>query len=242
MKAWLIAGLLVGCAQTGQDMIEVPLQLAGTAVEGPIASAGGAITLETAELAFGPLHLCAGSTAGELCDTARLEWLDSAVVNLLDDAPQNVGALNGTSGAVRSWMYDLGISSQYTDDNPFVLDAAQALDATSIALTGTIEIDGSAVPFSLQLPVAQTGDTELGVPVVRKSTSETFERAVTQGDQLQIRFDIAAWLTNTDFRQACMPTGCADGFDFDANSQPMRALRNALLSGARPQFTWEKSP
>jgi hypothetical protein len=231
--------LLCGCAETGQERIEVPLRLAGTALDGPVTSAGGTITVERAELAFGPLYLCAGTTAGELCETARLEWLDTVVVDLLDDSPIDVGELTGVSGSVRSWMYDLGISSQLTQDDPFVLDAAQALDGASIHVVGVAEVEGVQHAFDMQLPIAQTDDTELGVPVVRKSNSETFVRDVVAGDQLTIRFDVAAWLARIDFRQTCAAADCTDGLNLQADSQPYRAMRNALLSGVRPQFTWE---
>ena len=78
------------------------------------------VTIDRADLAFGPLYLCAGATAGDLCDTARFEWLDSAVVDTTLSDPVKVGELSGVTGTVRSWMYDLGLSSQLTREAPFI--------------------------------------------------------------------------------------------------------------------------
>jgi hypothetical protein len=159
------------------------------------------VTIERADLAFGPFYLCAGVTAGDLCDTARLEWLDAVVVDTTVAMPTLAGELSGITGEVRSWMYDLGISSQLTRQEPFVLKAAKELGSVSFVLEGRANIDGIEVPFSASVPIQQTDDTELGVPVVRKSTSESFFRDITPTESgLVVRFDPAAWVRGMDFR------------------------------------------
>ena len=83
----LVCAHLTACAETSQERVQIPLEVTGTAPAGTVLSLGDVpVTLTRADLAFGPLYLCAGTQAGELCETARLEWLDSVVVDALDEA------------------------------------------------------------------------------------------------------------------------------------------------------------
>jgi hypothetical protein len=205
-----------GCAETGQDRIRVALFVAGTGVPDPIVAVGDVlITIDRADLAFGPLYLCAGATAGDLCDTARLEWLDTVVVDTTLSEPATAGELVGITGSVQSWMYDLGISSQLTRPTPFILAAASELGGASFVLEGRAAVDGIELPFSASVPIQQTDDTELGVPVIRKSTTEAFFRDVGNDEAgLVVRFDPGAWVRGIDFRpyatgDACAPAGPA---------------------------------
>jgi hypothetical protein len=230
------------CVDTGQERVAIPLQLAGTASEEPIVAAGGfGVELERAELAFGPLYLCAGALAGDNCETARLEWLDSAVVDLRSDAPVDVGLAEGVSGPVRSGMYDLGIASLLTLPEPLVLPAAESLGDRSLRLAGVATRDAERVPFELELSIQQGADAEIGVSVVRLSDVPGLAHEVTGAERaLIVRFDPGPWLADVDF--AADASADAEVVRFDAESQPARALRAALLSGARPSFEWQGAP
>ena len=273
--------MIVGCAEMPQERVELPLLLKGVDLSAPISAKQDVnVTLDRAELAFGPLYLCAGATAGHLCETARLEWLGSAVVDMTSPEAQRVGALSGVTGSVRSWMYDLGISSQLTQLEPFTLDAARELDNSSLILEGDAQVGEITIPFRAKVSVQQTEMTELGVPVVRKGTSTPFFQEVTGAEEgLMIQFDPSAWVRTLDFStyvrsdtcevdgeplvcrgteelscegaevtssrdcaadgEICLPrTGCASHLEVSPDSQLYRALRNALMSGARPSFQW----
>ncbi|HET8932037.1 MAG TPA: hypothetical protein VFN67_01295 [Polyangiales bacterium] len=274
--------LLSACVDTGQTRVALPLYLAGSDLSAPLTAAGGLeLEIERAELAFGPLYLCAGNTAGELCDTARLEWLDSRVIDLTRSAPALAGELTGVSGTVRSFMYDLGISSQLTRGDPFMLEAAKQLDGASFRVAGSALLNGARVPFSAELAVQQGPGTEQGVPVIRKSVSESFEHDVGPNEAgLLVRFDAASWLSTLELRSyvrdtTCVPDGpslacegsvehscasdgsvatsrdcaalgqtclaaegCTSELHFEESDEAYRALRNALLVGERPTFTW----
>jgi hypothetical protein len=237
--------LFAACAEAGQTAVEVPLYAAGSDVGDafPVAS-GVPVTLARAELAFGPLYLCAGSQAGELCDTARLEWLESTIVDLLDSQARTPGELVGVTGRVRSYMYDLGLTSVLTQANPLVLPAAEELGGVSIVLEGSADVAGVAVPFSAAVPIQQTTETELGAPVIRKRSDETFAHEVTQGEPgLLLEFDPRPLLENVDFAaliaeqgDACA-VGCEAPLRIQPDTQAYRAIRNAAF-GARPRFTW----
>lgn len=209
----MMIALAAACAETGQDQATVQLSLAGTESSGPIEATGNVfVTIERADLAFGPLYLCAGTTAGDLCDTARLEWLDTAVVDTLDPTATHVGELIGVPGTVRSWMYDLAISSQLTRSEPYVLKAAEDLGNASFVIKGQAQFGGIALPFFAAVAIAQSDDTELGVPVIRKSASAKFYHEVAgQVQELVIRFDPSAWVRGIDFRPFFGNESCAAG-------------------------------
>ncbi|MCA9692435.1 MAG: hypothetical protein KC636_22745 [Myxococcales bacterium] len=283
MNRWiaLLGALACACVDTGGGAVAVPLYVAGTAQAGPIDGKDGVtIELARAELAFGPLYLCAGAQAGELCETARLEWLESAVVDALDDAPREVGALTGVTGWVRSWMFDLGVTSLLTRDEPLALAAADALDGASVALEGVAHVGDVALPFRAAALIQQEEQTERGVPVLRKSASEEFEHEVTVAEAgLLVRFDPAPWVAQIDFasylvEETCSidgPTiacagaveqrcagadveatrdcaaldalclrgiGCASELELEAGGQGLKAIRDQVVAGPRPTFTW----
>jgi hypothetical protein len=283
--SFVLALALGACVDTGQARVALPLYLAGSALDSPLMAAGEiSLSVERAELAFGPLYLCAGNTAGELCDTARLEWLGSQVVDLTRAEPERAGELTGVSGSVRSFMYDLGISSQLTREAPYVLDAARQLGGASFRLSGSAELQGAQVEVSAEVPIEQTPGTEPGVPVIRKSSSERFSHTVEEDEAgLLVRFDAERWLSSIDLRpylqdascapgmatvcaqqfeqscasdgsvsstrdcsaigQACIAgVGCSSELRFADDSEAYRALRNALLVGARPEYEWGFQP
>jgi hypothetical protein len=246
LAAWF-AGALSGCGDVGQSEAEVPLYVSGSQLA-PSMTVVGDVTLDIdrAELAFGPLYLCAGAQAGEMCDAARLEWLGSVRIDLKDPEPRRAGALSGTTGPVRSWMYDLGISSQLTHDEPFVLDAAQELGGASLVVEGRASQGGSEVPFVVAVLVRQGADVEGGVPVVRKGTGDVFSHDVTGAEPgLWVRFDASAWLSKLDLRaeltdRACVALDdCSEPVRLAPDGLAYRGLHNAVVSGRRPALDWE---
>jgi len=248
----LVSCALLSCGEVGQSRVSVPLYASGVELSEPIEARGGVtLTLTRAELAFGALYLCAGTSAGDLCETARLEWLDSAVIDTLDPSPQPLGALTGVSGPVRSWMYDLGLSSQLTAEDPFVLEAAERLGGYSFVLEGVAELNGLSASFSARVKIQQSDETELGVPVIRKSSAERFEHEVDAEERgLLLEFDPRAWLSELDLSTYLSEVACEEApcepseptFEITSPSEAHRALRNALLTRGRPSFTWGYAP
>lgn len=210
----LLGSLGIACVDVGRAQISVPLFVAGTEVTGPITGMGDAqIELDRAELAFGPLYICAGAQAGELCETARLEWLEAVGIDALDPTAHEVGELTGLEGSVRSWMFDLGMVSLLTQQQPLILPAAQQLGDSSLRLAGRASVSGVTIPFTAAVVVQQEEQTEIGVPVVRKSSSEVFEHEVMAGEPgLLVRFDARTWVSEIDFAAlledaSCTPEG-----------------------------------
>jgi hypothetical protein len=240
----LLLGLLPSCLDTGLDDVRIPLRLAGTAPDVPFPVRGDwQVELEQAELAFGPLTLCAGARAGGFCDTARAEWLDSAVVDVLSAEPFQAGELLGSGGMVRSSMYDLGFVSVLTEAQPLVLPAAEALGGNSVRLAGRAVRGSAAIRFTAEVRIADAEGMASGFPSIRHaSTPDQVRDLAEAGLVLSVRFDARPWLENVDFdgllaSEACQPE-CPDPLNFAEGSQPHRAVRTDVEGGSRPAFEW----
>ncbi len=207
----LVVGL-VGCVNVGVERVQVDLELQGTEFSGAVEGRNGAqVTVTRAEVAFGPLYLCAGAQAGELCKSSLLEWRNSHVVDALSDRVVEAGRLVGRTGTARSWMFDFGITSLLTQKDALLSDAAKSLGGVSAVLEGTAEVAGVTVPFSAEVRVEQSASAEQGLPVVRKSTNDVFEHDVKDRDRLQVQFNASAWLTQVDFESLLQDGTCTAG-------------------------------
>lgn len=207
-----LALLLGGCIDTTTEATTVGLEVAGTDASEPFDGRNGArVTLSRADLAFGPLYLCAGYTAGELCDEALAQWTDAAVVDSLDPSPVEVGRMEAITGTARSYMYDLGIASLLTRPEPLVTEAAASLGPASVVLEGTAEVDGQALPFTVAIRVEQSAEVEQGVPVIRGAESDGFEGEILPDDRsrLLVAFDPRPWLATADFGALVEDAACS---------------------------------
>lgn len=215
-SAQLLFSALVVLTACGPDAVQepvsFPLWVAGSGSDRIETSAGVEVILDQADLAFGPLYLCAGSSAGRHCEMARVEWLETTIVDALERTARRAGRLTGVSGPVRSWMYDLGISSSLTTKDPVVRRAAERLGNNSVALRGRLITPRTDIAFTAQIPLEPTENSELGVPLVRKSSNERFEHEVTaEQHNLLVRFDASEWLRAIDFDRLLRPAACGFG-------------------------------
>ena len=218
-RATWIVGLLslaTGCVDTSIQATSVDLSVAGTDARAPFEGRRGAtITLSRADVAFGPVYLCAGYTAGELCDEALAEWRDAAVVDALSAAPTSLGAMVALTGTAHSYMFDYGIVSLLTSDAPLVTAAAESLGPASAVVEGVADVEGQSIPFTVRVRVEQSADVEQGVPVVRSGEDDGFEHPIAPdgGSRLLVRFDPRAWLAMADFAALVEDATCAPGLD-----------------------------
>lgn len=273
----LIALCMSSCSSSARQGVDLELRAQGEAPTSLSLEGGGTIEASEAKLAWGPVYLCTSTQAGELCESAQLEWLESAVVDVLSTAEQQVGLLDGFTGTVRSWMYDLAFTSTLSADKPLELEAASELGSNSFRLRGVVQFSGDELPFESSFPIQVTEQTEPGFSIVRSSTA--LELAISEETQAAtFHFDVTPWLEvlrlddfvqdqdcsaeqpttcrgfvqqscdadgdlqeEVDCRlsdQVCAPfVGCADQIELDAESRGGRALRQAIVAGARPEIT-----
>jgi len=203
---------LLACTESATVPVSLELRVSG----GPGVTTlpdGTRLALSRADLAFGPVYLCAGAQAGATCDTALGEWRSAEVVDTLDPAERTIGELEGYSGRALSYMHDCGLVSLLTRDEPLVLPAADDLGGRSVVIEGTAEVDGgdTLVPFRLELTLASSTEVDRGQPVVRSSPGD-FD-AVVDGDHstLRARFTPADWLTGLDRAAFWQESSCQSG-------------------------------
>ena len=217
--AWIwvgcIAGLFaaVGCVDVGTAATSLELSVVGTEMSEPFEGRFGVpIHLDRASVAFGPLYLCAGTTAGTLCDEAVAEFGDAAVVDATSPEPVVIGEMLALDRVARSFMYDFGVVSRLTTpSDPLVTNAAQALGGSSVLVEGSAELDGQDVPFRVEATIAQSGEVEQGVPVVRSGESDGFEYRIRPDgtSRLLIQFDPRNWLRQADFSSLSEAAACS---------------------------------
>lgn len=231
--------VLASCLSSHQDEVRIPLRTAGDGIfEFPV-QGGVRIELVRADLVFGPLYLCPGDQAGELCPTARLEWLGAARVNALDESAHQVGSLHGATGEVRSFMFDYGISSLLTQEASLDAEAVQNLGGDSLALSGIATLpDQRRIRFHLRTRLEFEGKASRGYSLVRKGSTDEFGHSVTdEDDSLTVKFSPSDWLE--EFGPEDFPEEGSE-IEFDEESSATLKIRQALTAGKRPRFLWSQ--
>ncbi len=213
LKMALIAmlGTASACIDNVQNQARASIVVSSTAPTVLQAANGVSLTLTNAQLAFGPLYLCASNSAGEDCETARGQWLGSVVIDLLNSAPQEAGKLEGIEGEVRSYMFDLGAASLLTQQDPVLLDAAQALGGNSLRLAGRAQLaDGQQVDLTIDMLWAQGDQVEQGVSLIR-TPNDAIEPFVLRGEEgtFALDFDPTPWLDIANFDTLIDDASCA---------------------------------
>lgn len=214
---------LTGCIESGAVPVSIGLFVRGADVASFEGRDGWQVELEVAELLYGPLYLCAGQQAGDLCDAARAEFLETVRIDALDPAPRSIGTLEGLSGTVRSAMWDYG--------RPWPLSASAPLmtaEGASVRVVGVARRGLDEVPFDTSLNLEPS---RAGVILVR--ASELFEEELSGDRTLTVTTDPSRWLDEVRWEDV------VDGA-FQADSQPARALANALTTRARPVLVFDE--
>lgn len=231
-----------GCVETATTVTDIELRVAGSDERVVPARDGWTVELEVARLAFGPVTLCPGNVAGEFCDTARGEWTDATVVDALRPESKRVGYLVGTSGPVLSWMYDYGLVSVLTQGEPLITDAARELDGNSVELAGCASKEDVRLCFVLRTRIAQSTETEQGVPVVRIGGVRGVED-LADVSRLTVVFEPSSWLATVDFEALAASYECSETcepIELAQDSQAVRAVQSALAGSFRPRLVWRR--
>lgn len=239
--ALLLACLcLPACGDTIGESVVLPLTARG--VETPSFEQGTwQITLERAEVGFGPLFLCPASIpSDELCETALLELRETVTVDALSAAAQAQPPLRGNTGAVRSSIWDYGLSWPLTFRSPTPNPGAPGGHSARFAGVAT---DGArTLLFEADVDVAANAAGRLAAGQV---TEHVVEDA---SSRLEITFDPARWWRNVDFEAlateafAAAPEGeLSTSVRIGPEDAAYGSLIHEMTSGARPRFEWSRS-
>ncbi len=189
-KARLLASLLAlaACGDTGGQPFAYPLAAAGVG-EGPFPVGDWQVTLSVADVAIGPLYVCATAAASpDLCDVALAEFTDVAVVDALA-GPQELGDLQARPGEPRSAMLDYGIPWFATATKPRALGEL----GHSAHLVGAAMRGDQSFTFDAIVDVTPSLRGSPAVVGVR-AHSETQD----QDSRLELQLDPRAWLASVD--------------------------------------------
>jgi len=239
MRAFVLAAVLASaplwsaCGDTGRERVDIALSAEGVAAR-PVMLSGATLTLTRADVAFGPVWLCASEGArAELCEVALAELRDTVVMRALDPTPQPLGALTGTTGDVRSSLFDYGISWLLTASTP--QPSARAVDGHSAILEGTLTRDGRTVRFRAAIDVLPRvrGDAALNA----QRTSHTIEG---EGERMTLIADPHRWVDRLDPAALLALDADGDGaISIDAGTVAYESILQGMVSRAPVTFRWD---
>lgn len=244
----MAALLLMACGDTTQEQVAVPLSVQGQTPSATVRAQGDiSVTLTEATLVVGPLYLCAAAQAGDLCEAARLEWIDAVAVNALAPGDVRAGTLVGADGVVRSWMLDLGRPAVLTQDTALHTEATRALGGASVRITGTAKVRGATMAFAASVEMAQPRGAVQTVPLLRRGLTAGFPHTVTADDPgVRITVDATGWLVGVDFTAFFDAAGCTENatcttpIEFDDTTLAYRNIRTAVLTSGGIHVTWRQ--
>jgi hypothetical protein len=230
----LLLLLLGACGDTGSERLVVPISAHGTPAR-DVAVRGGTLRLERADVAFGPLYLCATESAEtELCEAALAELLSVHTFDALSSQPRQLGELEATTGTVRSGFFDYGISWLLTRQAPHadpgsasghsarLVFSAEADDGTSLAVTADVDIE----------PIAPGDAAVNGLRT---------QHALREGDRLTVSLDASAWLSRVRVDRLRELDEDGDGrVTLAPGSQPYEAIVQGMTVNAPVRFGWTR--
>lgn len=223
-----------GCGDTVGE--RVTMRVSARGAETPAFGVGDFhVTLDEAQVGFGPLYLCASNVpSDELCGTALAELTTSVTVDALDPDAQPLPPLEGTTGEVRSAVFDYGISWALTSDFP--TPGPGAPGGHSMKLRGTAARDDDTFEFfaNVDVTVKAPGRLATGVATTHALTDDR--------SHLTLGFDPRAWLENVDFeRLAELAAETPDEpVELASGSPSYDAIVISMTARRRVVFDWSR--
>lgn len=235
---WLIiasAALLASCVETGQSYLDVPVRGAGVS-EPSFEQDGWTIELARADVAIGPLYLCATESASpEHCESAVLELTEAVTIDAIDPAAQELATALGVTGTVRSAMWDYGVPWLATQPRARALPGAVDGERSASFEARVTHEDGRTFDVRADLEIAPSAR---GVVVVRGQRVR--EHAIASDDTLVVRVDPIAWWRRVDVeRLAARAAAGEDPVVLAPGDADYQALVVAMTAGVLPALEWD---
>jgi len=230
--------LLVGlgsCGDTGRAHLTLDAFAQGRAPR-DVEIEGATIRLTQAEVAFGPLYLCATESAEvDLCETALAELLSTQTCDALSPKAQPLGELEATSGSVRSGFFDYGITWSLTREGAYANKGSA--NGHSAQLRGEIALDtGATLTFRADIDI-----TPLSAGDAAVNGLSTRIRLGKSSKSMTVRFDPSAWLARIKLERVLELAPDGDGeIRFEPGSQPYEAIVQAMTANAPPELVWNQ--
>jgi len=231
----VIAHACVACSGTGQPEVEYPAFAVATVPES-IEAGDWQVTLERAEVAFGPVYFCAAASgSATLCETAVGELASVHLVDALSGEAQPLGTVRGLAGAVRSASYDYGLHWYLTESSANA-DPAAPGGHSAMFMGRATNGDGDALDFRAEVDVLPQYRGQRAVPTARAD-------ATVRDDvdtRLEVRFDPAAWIAGVDFDDL-FAEAVDGGVVVSAGSTAHDAIAIAMVATHPAEFSWTET-
>lgn len=222
--------VVTSCSDTVGERVDVPLSARGSS-EHDFQAGDFEIHLEEAQIGFGPLYLCASSVpSADLCESALAELVPSVTIDGLDGDAQALPRMKGTTGTVRSAVFDFGISWTLTNGAPE--PSAGAPGGHSARFRGTATRAGETFEF--------VADVDVTVNTAGRMASglET-EHTLDAGSRLEIVVAPAAYLRDVDFEALSERAAQGGSVRIEEGTPSYDAIVHQMTAGRRVTLIWE---
>ncbi len=228
----LSAALVVlACGDSGSARLEIPATAHGTKARN-VEIDGAILRLTRAEIAFGPLYLCATESAeSELCGAALAELLSTRLVDGLATQAQPLGTIDATSGSVRSGFFDYGITWGLTQQAPRPNPGAKH----SARLEGKIElVDGRRYTFHAEMDINPLSPGDAAVNGLK-----TRHELGPDTQTVSVTFDPNAWLMKVKLEKLLEIEHDAGDIELAVGTQPYEAILQGMTVNSPPVLHWK---
>lgn len=230
----MLALLLAGCGTTGQDVVTFPVHGAGTG-EVAFEQDGWSVTIERADVGFGPIWLCATPFADtDVCPSAAAEWLGTQAIDATRGEPEMLADASAVTATVRSAMLDYGRSWLLTDASTRANEGAPEGHSAVFVVRATSAERALEIHAAIDVDPSSAGESA----VIGASAGT---HAITGSEALIVRLDPAAWWRRVDFDRIAASDADGDGVvEVARGDRAYDALVIAMTAGTLPAFEWSQ--
>lgn len=230
----MLALLLAGCGTTGQDVVTFPVHGAGTG-ELAFEKDGWSVTIERADVGFGPVWLCATSFADtDVCPSAAAEWLGTASIDATRSEPVMLADASAVTTTVRSAMLDYGRSWLLTEASTRANEGAPEGHSAVFVVRATSADRALEIHAAIDVDPSSAGESA----VIGASAGM---HTITGSEALIVRLDPATWWRRVDFDRVAASDEDGDGVvEIARGDRAYDALVIAMTAGTLPAFEWSQ--
>ncbi len=209
---------------------EIHYPVVGVGGESTFDVQGWTVTLDIAEIGFGPAYFCATAAASsDLCPTAISQMAYSAVINGLAVQPHALGVADGETGVIRSAQYDFALTWFTTERQPTPM--VNAPRGHSAYFEGRAVNGGQTLQFRANVDLSPSAQGTRAIQGARAQANLIDDRIL-----LSVKVTPSAWWKNVDFDQ--LAQGGAASVEILPGAPAYEAIAVSMMTLTPPELTW----